>query len=92
MTNLEKTPLEVKGFVSNNPTPIVGVPVWSVVDSSVLTLDVAADGLTAFAVSAAVGTTTVTVTHGALSASVELSVVEVAPDRLEIVVGTPVLK
>ncbi len=88
MTTREKTPLSV---AAANGAALLSVPVWSVPDSSVVTLDVAADGLSAFAVSVAPGTVSVSVAADGLTASVDLTVTLVA-DSLVITVGTPVLK
>ncbi len=69
MFNDEKLPLAVKFVDANgNDAPVDGVPVWiSTSDASVLTMNVAADGMSAFAVSVdgAQGVATVTVTADA---------------------------
>jgi hypothetical protein len=91
MTTKEKTPLTVAATALEQPIALLSVPVWSVPDASVVTLDVAADGLSAFAVSVAPGTVTVTVTADGLTATADLTVTAVA-DKLVITVGTPVAK
>lgn len=91
MTTREKTPLTLVATANGQPVTLQTVPVWAVPDNSVVTLEVAADGLSASAVSVAPGTVTVTVTADGLTASVDLTVIAVA-DALVINVGTPVLK
>lgn len=47
----KKVPVSI-GFTdaAGNPAPVDGVPAWSVSDSTKLTLDVAADGMSAFVI------------------------------------------
>lgn len=91
MTTKEKTPLTVSATVNGAPIALNSVPSWSTPDGSVVTLDVATDGLSAFALSVAPGIVTVTVNADGLAASVDLTVTAVA-DALVISVGAPILK
>ena len=70
-----------------------GVPVWAVSDATLATVVAAADGLSAVVAAAGKeGSVDVTVTLGALTGKLTLTVTAGAAVSLEIVAGTPVLK
>lgn len=62
---------------------------WSSSDTSVITLEVAADTLSAEAISGAPGTATVSVTAGALSDQIDITVKVGAPASLNLSAGVP---
>lgn len=85
----------------NKPLPtstLTGVPLWNVTDVSVISLVVAADGLSAFAVGAGVGTTTVNVIANAgtvaspiqIQGSISLTVTGALAASLTVNATTPV--
>jgi len=86
---------------AGNPATVDGVPVWEVVSGDA-TLEVAADGLSAFLVSGAADVTSqITVTADAdldetgvmpITDTIDLAVVAAAASQLGLVAGTPVLK
>lgn len=85
---------------AGNPATLDGAPVWTVVSGDA-TLEVAADGLSAFLVSGAADVNSVIeVTADAdlgegvvtLTDTIDLAVVAAEASRLGLVAGTPVLK
>lgn len=87
-------PVDRKG----NPAPIDGVPTWSVSDPTIISLDIAADGLSAVAIAAGpVGLCQVNVSADAdlgdgvetISGTVDFQVVAAKAVGLAIPVGTP---
>ena len=86
---------------AGNTATVDGVPVWEVVSGDA-TLEVAADGLSAFLVSGAADVTSqITVTAdadldetgvSAITDTIDLAVVAAAASQLGLVVATPVLK
>jgi hypothetical protein len=63
---------------------------WAINDESVITLKVAEDGLSALAISGAPGTAVVTVTHGDLSETMQITVKPGEPSSLNLSAGVPV--
>lgn len=83
---------------AGNPAAIDGVPTWSVGDPAIIGLDVAADGLSAYAIAAGpVGLSQVNITADAdlgegvttISGTVDFQVVAAQAVGLAIPVGTP---
>ena len=86
---------------AGNPATLDGVPVWAVVEGGDATLEVAADGLSAFLVSGAADVTSqITVTADAdlgegivtLTDTIDLAVVAAAASQLGLVAAAPILK
>ena len=86
---------------AGNPANLDGAPVWAVVEGGDATLEVAADGLSAFLVSGAAGVTSqVTVTADAdlgegivtITDTIDLAVVAAGASALGLVAAAPVLK
>lgn len=102
ITNEEKIEVTLAPLTAaGNPATLDGAPVWAVVEGGDATLEVAADGLSAFLVSGAAGVTSqVTVSADAdlgegivtLTDTIDLTVVLASANALGMVVGTPVLK
>ena len=85
---------------AGNPAQVDGAPVWAV-SSGDATLDVAADGMSAFLVSGAANTNSqVSVSADAdlgagvttITDTVDLAVVQASASALGAIVGTPILK
>lgn len=72
--------------------PVSGTPVWSTSDASIVTLVTAVDGLSTSAISvdSAVGSSTITLVSGDLTATLVIDVTEAGPNpptSVEILVG-----
>lgn len=102
ITNEQKVEVALAPLTAaGNPATLDGAPVWAVVEGGDATLEVAADGLSAFLVSGAADVTSqVTVTADAdlgegivtLTDTIDLVVVAAPANALGLVVAAPVLK
>lgn len=101
ITNEEKVEVTLAPTTAaGNPASLDGVPVWTVVAGDA-TVEVAADGLSAFLVSGAAGVNSqITVSADAdlgegvvnIEDTIDLAVVSASASALGLVVGTPTLK
>jgi hypothetical protein len=74
----------------NNPAVLAGIPVWTVSDSTILTIVPAADGLSAILTAVGpLGTAKVSSAIGSISGSVDVTVIGSAPAQLVISAATP---
>lgn len=101
ITNEQKVKLTIAPkTAAGNPAPIDGIPLWNVSDSSVLTLDVAPDGLSAYAISNSVGTSQINVVADAdlgegvreIASVLDIQVVNAEAVSLGIISGDPEIK
>ena len=101
ITNEQKVKLTINAVTAaNRVAPLDGVPTWSVSDSAVLSLDVAPDGLSAYAISNGVGVSQVSVIADAdlgagireLATFIEIQVIAAEAVSLGFVAGTPEVK
>ena len=102
ITNEQKVEVTLAPLTAaGNPATLDGAPVWAVVEGGDATLEVAADGLSAFLVSGAADVTSqVTVTADAdlgegvvtLTDTIDLVVVAAPANALGLVVAAPILK
>ncbi len=91
--NITVSPLTASGKAAK----VDGSPLWNSSDVNVLTLEVAPDGLSAFAIGVGAGTATVTVIADSdlgsgvtqLSASTDFTVTSAPAASLKLTVGTP---
>jgi hypothetical protein len=99
ITNDQRVPITVSPITQKGkPAKIEGAPLWSSSDVNVLTLEVAQDGLSAFAVGVGEGTATISVIADAdltgaikeVAGSVEITVTGAPAASLKVTVGTPV--
>ena len=78
---------------AGNPATVDGVPSWSSSDTSVLTLTPSADGLSAVAAATGkLGTSTISVTLGSISGTLQVDVHSGAAVSVTISAGTPSAK
>jgi hypothetical protein len=91
--NLTLQPLTANG----KPATVAGVPLWSTSNPAAVSLVVAADGLSAYALSVSLGTSTITAVANAdlsggtreISASIDVQVVPTEAASLTISAGAP---
>jgi hypothetical protein len=102
LTDEQKAQLSIQPVTAaGNPARVDGVPVWTVSDDTVATVEVSEDGLSAWVVSTGkLGTTQVAVTIDAdlgegvraVAATLDLQVIAAEAVSVTISAGTPVLK
>lgn len=102
LTDEQKVQLSIQPVTAaGNPAKVDGTPSWSVSDTTILTLEVAADGLSAWAtVTGTLGASQVSVSADAdlgegirsITATLDVTVVAAEAVSLTINAGAPVLK
>ena len=98
LTNEQKVSITVSPVTaSGKPAKIDGQPLWTSSNTQAVTLEVAPDGLSAFAIGVAAGVSTITIAADSdlgagvvqISNSVDITVTNAPAASLTITVGTP---
>jgi len=102
LTDEQKVHLSIQPLTAaGNAAPIDGVPLWSVTDPNIIGLDIAADGISCYAITTgALGTSQINVSADAdmgdgivtLMAILDIQVAPAQAVSLGILAGTPELK
>lgn len=90
IVDVEKVLLSIAPKDEDGKAVVAGPFTWTTSDEAVVTLEVAEDGLSAFAVSGGLGVATVAVTAGGLTDTIDITVKAGEPLSLNLSAGTPV--